>query len=110
MFSLPANGNVGNVVDRNDPESGCYWRDEGLRRRMWYALDNPQNDETLNRLRDIHFLVGQAERRISAHKLIIRLSSSVFETIVGAHEREGLDEVKLPNITPEMFVRLLKVR
>ncbi len=84
-------------------EEPLFWRDKRLCERLSFALDN----DTL--YKDVHFLLGKHEIKMSAHKLILRLSSLVFQNIITAHEEQGRNEIKLPNTSPEMFRKLLKV-
>lgn len=84
-------------------ENQIYWRDKRLSERLGFALDNDKS------YKDVHFILGSHEIRISAHKLILRLSSLVFENIITAHEQQGISEIRLPNTSPELFSRLLKV-
>ncbi|XP_035705140.1 uncharacterized protein LOC110846163 isoform X2 [Folsomia candida] len=84
------------------PDDQLYWRDKRLRDRLGFALEHDKL------YKDIHFLLGKQEIRISAHKLILRLSSVVFENIITAHEQQGIDEIRLPNTSPEVFRKLLK--
>jgi len=96
---------------RGEGESGhskplldIFWRDKSVRYRLGFALEHDSV------YKDIEFLIGKEEVRIPAHKLILRLSSLVFENIIASHEVKGLTEIKLPNMTVPMFNRLLKVQ
>lgn len=106
------NGHISGLVsDLPDPDSTATeeseteldWRDKRLSERLGHALENDEYHK------DVTFLVGPEKVQIPAHKLILRLSSIVFENIITAHENEGLSEIQLPNTNPKMFWKLLKV-
>jgi hypothetical protein len=82
------------------------WRSKSIRDRLAFALTS----QSQILCKDLNFIVGKEEEVIGAHKLILRLSSLVFDKLIQNFDELGLSSISLPNVIPKMFKRLLKVK
>ena len=57
---------------------------------------------------DVTFLVGNDSKPIKAHKYVLASRSSVFYAMFYGSVSETSDEIKIPDIEPEVFSTVLK--
>uniref|UniRef100_UPI00358FF733 BTB/POZ domain-containing protein 6-B-like isoform X2 n=1 Tax=Myxine glutinosa TaxID=7769 RepID=UPI00358FF733 len=59
---------------------------------------------------DVHFLVGPPEEcvRIPAHKYVLAVGSSVFQSMLFSNPCKNTEEIALPDMQPDAFLVLMK--
>lgn len=61
-------------------------------------------------LTDVDFLIGEEKTKISAHKLILALSTPVFKSMFYSPMLESQNVIEIPDCQPEAFQIFLEVR
>jgi len=97
------------VEDSDKPTFNRFWRSNcsTTTEKMGFALEN----EYL--FHDVVFWVGEDKEKITAHKPILGICSSVFEELfygVGAENGKAEEVYEFPDLEPSAFRAMLKVK